>query len=51
MVIGGTDINRVVIKGQVKDTYIIKEVVVHFYRDEPPMDGAGAVMGSDIVYT
>ena len=30
---------------------IIKEVVVHVARGAPPMDGAGTVMGSEIVYT
>ena len=51
MVIVGTEITRVGRQGQVKDMYIIKDVVVHGTRGAPPMDGAGAVMGSDIVYT
>ena len=51
--IGGTDSNGVVRRGQVQDMDmdIIKEVVVHVARGAPPMDGAGKVMGSEIVYT
>ena len=44
MVIGGPDSTVVVIKVQVQDTDIIKEVVVHGARGAPPMDGA---WGSD----
>ena len=51
MVIGGTEITRVIIQGQAQDMYIIKDVVVLGARGAPPMYGAGEVMGSEIVYT
>ena len=50
MVIVGTEIIRFGRQGQAQDMYIIQEVLVHGARGAPPMDGTGAVMGSDIVY-
>ena len=51
MLIGGTESTRIGIRVQVKDKDTIKEVVVHGARGAPPMDGAGSVMGSEIMYT
>ena len=51
MVIGGKESTVVGIRFQVQNMDIIKEVVVNGARGAPPMDGAGAVMGSEIMYT
>ena len=51
VVIGGTERTVVGRRGQVQDTDIIKEVVVYGAGGATPMDGAGEVMVSYIVYT
>ena len=51
MFIGGTERTGVGRRFHVQNMDIIKEVVVHGARGALPMDGAGSVIGSEIMYT